>query len=201
MKKERNKKYNRTWLFLGLLLFFFSSFLNISRTEAATALNEPLDKDNPVYFYGDTITYQEKTITLDAGNIYIDGSLSDEICSKYPYVYNDFKKAYNDGAIKDGTETAPMNVYLAPYVYWIDDPDDPEIRQGVNGDKVPYGLWMKVNHLSLNGLTDKPENVVLAVNRGQNAGAIGNFTMFYIDGTGTRTNNLTFGNYCCVDFI
>ena len=97
MKKESNKKHNRTWIYLGLLLFFFSGFLNISRAEAATALNEPLDKENPVYFYGDTITYQDKTTTLDASNIYIDGSLSDEICSKYPVTALPDKRFQNNG--------------------------------------------------------------------------------------------------------
>lgn len=131
--------------------------------------------------------------------VYIDGSLSDSVCAKYDHVYNDFVKAYNDGAIKSGTADQPMNVYIAPYVYWIDDPDDPAVREGVNGDKVPYGLWMNVSYLSLNGLSADPDNVVFAVNRGQNAGAIGNYTMFYINGTGTHTENITFGNYCCVD--
>lgn len=166
---------------------------------AAEPLNEPLDSDNPVYFYGETITYQNETITLDDKSVYIDGSLSDAVCKKYDHVYNDFVEAYQDGAITSGTLEEPMNVYLAPYVYWIDNPDDPEVREGVNGDKVPYGLWMNCDYLSLNGLTENPDNVVFAVNRGQNAGAIGNYTMFYINGMGTHTENITLGNYCCVD--
>lgn len=192
---------------IGFVLAMFATAIvagvnmegNEISANAETALNQPLDASNPVSFYGTTVSYKGRTITLNESNIYIDGSLSDEICSQYKYVYNDFKKAYVSGGIKNGTESAPMNVYIAPYVYWIDDPDDTAVREGVNGDKTPYGLWMNVNYLSLNGLTDKPENVVFAVNRGHNAGAKGNFTMFYINGTGTHTENITFGNYCCVD--
>jgi len=200
MKEERKSKQ-----FAGignaLALFLLAvSWLFLSMPAAAAApINKPLDSNNPVYFYGDTIEYKGKSIKLDKSAIYIDGTLSDEICKKYKYVYNDFLTAYNEGAITSGTQDKPMNVYLAPYVYWIDNPDDPEVREGVNGDKVPYGLWMNCSYLSLNGLTDNPENVVFAVNRGQNAGAIGNFTMFFINGTGTHTENLTMGNYCCVD--
>lgn len=184
---------------LGILALTAAWLFMPGEALAAEPVNEPLDKSDPVYFYGETIEYKGEKITLGEKDIYIDGSLSDAVCEKYDYVYNDFVEAYKDGAMKTGTLEKPMNVYLAPYVYWIDNPDDPEVREGVNGDKIPYGLWIDCGYLSLNGLTDDPENVVLAVNRGQNAGAIGNYTMFYINGTGTHTENLTMGNYCCVD--
>lgn len=197
---RENKKRTSSLLFcMGLFLLLGAGIFRLPAAQAAERVNVPLDKENPVYFYGDTIEYSGKTIALDDYNIYIDGSLDDETCDKYQHVYNDFKEAYNAGAMKSGTSEKPMNVWLAPYVYWIDDPDDPAIREGVNGDPVPYGLWMNCAYLSLNGLTDKPENVVLAVNRGQSHGAKGNFTMFYINGDGTHTENLTFGNYCCMD--
>ena len=192
-------------LVLGIALLAAAGAVSVNlkghetAASAETALNQPLDASNPVSFYGTTVSYKGETITLNEKNIYIDGSLSDGVCDQYDYVYNDFKEAYTSGGITSGTEDAPMNVYIAPYVYWIDDPDDTAIREGVNGDNVPYGLWMNVSYLSLNGLTDNPENVVFAVNRGHNAGAKGNFTMFYINGTGTHTENMTFGNYCCVD--
>ncbi len=182
------------WLLLCAMVVLFCT-----PVLADTALNTPLDADNPVYFYGDTIQYNGETITLGQKSIYIDATLSDDICEQYDYVYNDFVEAYNSGGFVNGTADAPMNVYIAPYVYWIDDPDDEAIREGINGDPVPYGLWINCSYLSLNGLTDNPDNVVLAVNRGQSNGAKGNFTMFYINGNGTHTENITFGNYCCVD--
>lgn len=155
-----------------------------------------LDESDPVEFGGDYIVYGGETITLGEKAIYIDGTLSDEVAEKYPYVYNDFVEAA--AAFTDGTEEEPMKVYIAPYVYWIDDPDDEEIRTASGGD-TPYGLVIKCNNLHLIGLTKDPYNVVLAVNRGQTQGAKGNYTMFYFDGNGTRTENLTMGNYCNVD--
>lgn len=155
-----------------------------------------LDASDPVEFCGDRIVYGGETITLGEKAIYIDGSLSDDVAGRYDYVYNNFKDAA--AAFKDGTEEAPMQVYLAPYVYWIDDPDDEEIRVASGGD-TPYGMVINCDHLHLIGLTKDPYNVVLAVNRGQTQGAKGNYTMFYIDGRGTHTENLTMGNYCNVD--
>lgn len=155
-----------------------------------------LDAADPVEFCGDHIVYGGETIVLGEKAIYVDGSLSDAVADRYPYVYNDFVDAA--AAFTDGTEEEPMQVYLAPYVYWIDDPDDEEIRVAAGGD-TPYGLVIDCDYLHLIGLTKNPYNVVLAVNRGQTQGAKGNYTMFYIDGRGTCTENLTMGNYCNVD--
>ena len=155
-----------------------------------------LDKDDPIVFCGDSIVYDEETIVLGEKALYVDATLSDEIADKYEYVFNDFNEAAT--AFTDGTEEEPMKVYIAPYVYWIDDPDDETVREATSGD-IPYGLVIDCNNLHLIGLTKDPYNVVLAVNRGQTQGAKGNYTMFYFDGSGTRTENLTMGNYCNVD--
>ncbi len=157
---------------------------------------EALDKEEPIIFCGDSIIYNGEQIALDKRSVYVDGTLSDEVAAKYEYVYNDFTEAA--AAFMDGTEEEPMKVYLAPYVYWIDNPDDEEIRVATSGD-IPYGLVIECDNLHLIGLNSNPSNVVLAVNRGQTQGAKGNYTMFYFDGKGTRTENLTMGNYCNVD--
>lgn len=201
--RKHTQQVTVSLLRLAGLLFLSAGILVGAKCSAlaAEALNEPLDTVNPVYFYGDRVTYQDEIITLDSYNIYLDGSLSDAVCDKYEYVYNDYVEAYKAGAIVSGTESRPMNVWIAPNVYWMDDWTDPAIRDGVNGDSTPYALWMDVNYLSLNGLTEDPENVVFAVDRGHGAGATGNYTMFFINGTGTHTENMTFGNYCCVDLV
>lgn len=184
----------------GIFLSFVGGIWYCATAKAATRVNTPLDQDNPVYLNDDgTVEYQEKHIRLDDQNIYVDGTLDDATCAKYPHVFNDFKEAYQSGAIKNGTSENPMNVWMAPYVYWVDDPDDPEVRQPEAGDTIPYGLWINCDYLHINGLTDNPYNVVLAVNRGQSHGARGNFTMFFINGKEPQTENLTMGNYCCVD--
>jgi hypothetical protein len=179
-----------------LAVCFFALLVAIPAM-AAEPLNTPLDTEDPVYFYGTYIEYGGKQITLDKKDIYLDGSLSDAICDQYDNVYNDFNDAAD--AFVNGTEAAPMNVYIAPYVYWVDDPDDTEIRKGIGDDPIPYGRWINCSWLSLNGLNQDPYNVVIAVNRGQGVGAVGNYTMFYINGNGTHVENLTLGNYCSVD--
>jgi hypothetical protein len=157
-----------------------------------------LDARNPVIFAGDHIIYQGKTITLGPKAFFIDGQLTDEEASKYPYVFNSINKAAEH--LTNGTVESPMVLYIAPYVYWIDDPDDPAVRIGQGGQS-PYGLIINCEWLRFYGLSDNAENVVLACNRGQTIGSQGNFTMFRFSGNGTSSENITFGNYCNVDLI
>ncbi|MDR2917674.1 MAG: hypothetical protein LBV74_23020 [Tannerella sp.] len=157
----------------------------------------PLDKEHPVFFRGEYIEYKGQKILLDEYTFFVDGRLNEAQVAKYPYAFASVNEALKYS--KNGTEERPMTIYIAPYVYWIDDPDDPSVRQPEEGESIPYGLKVKRNWLTLYGLTDEPENVVLASQRGQTQGAVGNFTMFYFDGDGICTENLTFGNYCNVD--
>ncbi|MCD7900359.1 MAG: hypothetical protein LUH22_10940 [Bacteroides sp.] len=156
----------------------------------------PLDKSNPISFRGSHIIYQGEKINLSDKSFFIDGQLSDSEVANQPFVFNSINNALKH--ITDGSEAEPMTLYLAPYVYWVDDPDDPEIRRPIEG-AIPYGEIVKCNWLKFFGLTDDPENVVLASWRGQTQGAVGNFTMFYFDGDGISSENVTFGNYCNVD--
>jgi hypothetical protein len=157
---------------------------------------KPLDTSNPLFFSGDYIIYKGEKIPLGPKAFFIDGQLSDAEISKYSYVYNSINKASEH--LTDGTEESPMVLYIAPWVYWIDDPDDPAIRVGKGGQS-PYGLIIDCEWLRFYGLSEKAENVVLACNRGQTIGSQGNFTMFRFIGDGTSSENITFGNYCNVD--
>ena len=157
-----------------------------------------LDARNPIVFGGDYIVYQGKTIKLGPKAIFIDGQFTDVEAAKYPYVFNTVNKAAEH--LTNGTEDAPMVLYLAPYVYWIDNPDDPAIRVGKNGQS-PFGLVIECEWLRFYGLSENAENVVLACNRGQTIGSQGNFTMFRFSGDGTSSENITFGNYCNVDLV
>lgn len=156
-----------------------------------------LETNNPIQFNGKTIIYKGKTIVLGPKSFFVDRQLSDAEVAKYPYVFNSINKASEK--LIDGTETAPMTLYIAPNVYWIDNPDDPEIRKPTDNGTVPYGLVIKCEWLHFYGLSDNPENVVLAANRGQTIGAVGNYTLFKFIGQGTSSENITFGNYCNVD--
>lgn len=92
-----------------------------------------------------------------------------------------------------------MTVYLAPDVYWLHDPEDEEIFRGTEGEFLPYQQKIKCNYLSLIGLSEHPEDVVIAANKGQSHGCIGNYTMLHFEGDGLYLENLTIGNYCNVD--
>lgn len=108
-------------------------------------------------------------------------------------------------AVKDPAEAfARINqngkravLLVAPSVYWLDDPDDSDIRSDKGG--TPFAVRIDCDTLSVIGLSDNAEDIVFAVNRGQTQGAIGNFTMFHFKGHSLTTRNLTFGNYCNVD--
>ncbi|QDH78640.1 hypothetical protein FKX85_06165 [Echinicola soli] len=180
------KKYLCIWLLLFLPLLGW-----------AQKAYAPLDFTDPVTFGGDHIIYQHERIVLGPKAFFVDGQLSDEEAGKWPFVFNSIQDAAAE--VKDGSENSPMVLYIAPYVYWIDDPDDPEIRVPQDGRPVPYGMEIKCEWLRFFGLNKHPGNVILACNRGQTLGAKGNFTMFRFDGQGTSAENITFGNYCNVD--
>lgn len=156
----------------------------------------PLDSADPVSFLGDRIVYRGDTIRLSEKCLFIDGNMSDEMAGKHPFVYNSFQKAA--AAFTDGTEDAPMRVCIAPYVYWIDNPDTPAVVAGRNG-REPFGMVARCQNLHFIGLTRDARNVVLASQRGQTQGAVGNFTMFDFHGDGLQVSNLTMGNFCNVD--
>lgn len=160
----------------------------------------PMDSSDPVEFGGTYIKYQGETIQLSETAIYLDGSLSDELAAQYPYVYNDITKALSADALKNGTADNPMTVYVAPYVYWIDDPAATDTVQKTDGYSAPYGMVVNSDYLTIKGLTGNPDNVVLAGNRGQSHAANGNYTMFRFNCSGALTvKNITIGNYCSVD--
>ncbi|MFA9390010.1 MAG: hypothetical protein ACERKD_09390 [Prolixibacteraceae bacterium] len=181
---------------MKLLLAFHFLLFFVCLTYAENLSYQSLDATDPILFGGDFIQYKGVGIQLGPKTFFVDGQLSDAEAALYPFVYNSVVEACK--YITDGAENAPMVLYIAPYVYWIDNPDDPEVRKGKNGQG-PFGLEIECEWLRFHGLSEHPENVVLACNRGQTIGAIGNFTMFKILGNGISSENITFGNYCNVD--
>ena len=126
---------------------------------------------------------------LDARHILVDA----EATVSAPYIYNTFQEAA-------ASFTDSMTVYIKPGVYWIDDPDDLTVKTGKDG-REPFGMVVRCPHLRLVGLGETPQDVVLASQRGQTQGAIGNFTMFDFWVKTLKVENLTMGNYCNVDLI
>lgn len=183
------------WLRHIVIGLIFISSVNIQMTEAQILQVNSLN-DN-IVFAGEYILYKGKKINLGPDAFYVDGQLTTKETEKYQYSFNSVNEAV--AHLLDGTELNPMTLYIAPWVYWIDDPDDPEIRLPKVQGGIPFGLEIECEWLKFYGLSDNPRDVVLACNRGQTIGAKGNFTMFSIIGNGTSAENLTFGNYCNID--
>lgn len=142
------------------------------------------------------ITWGEKEITLDDHNFYLDGRLTDEQIGEKNYIFNDFKKAV--AALTTGTEENPMNVWIAPYVYWT---HDPAAESTTDAYQVTIN---NIANLHLTGLTNNPYNVVIAMNFGHDIGyAGGNPTMLRVSGScnGLELRNITFGGYCNIDLV
>lgn len=127
--------------------------------------------------------------SLDSLHILVDA----EAVESRPYTYRTFQEA--SAHFVDG-----ITVFVAPGVYWIDDPDDPTVRVG-RGGQVPFGMTVRCPRLHLIGLGNSPEDVVLTSQRGQTQGAVGNFTMFDFWCERLEVENLTMGNYCNVDLV
>jgi len=143
-------------------------------------------------------TVQELCTKLNDHCLLVDGSLSDEEAAASPFVFNSFQEAMQH--LKPGTSAVDrMTVLIRPGVYWVDNPDDPEVRKAQNGDRAPIGMHIRCPWLRLVGLGQQADEVILASNRGQTQGAVGNFTMFFFHGDGLLLENLTLGNYCNVD--
>ena len=127
--------------------------------------------------------------TLDSLHIMVDRGAK----ANTPYVFTTFQEASTH--FVDG-----ITVYIQPGVYWIDDPDDATIKVGENG-REPFGMVIRCPHLRLIGLGQEAQDVVLASQRGQTQGAVGNFTMFNFWCNKLEVENLTMGNYCNVDLV
>lgn len=126
---------------------------------------------------------------LDSLHLMVDAEAS----ANTPFTFRTFQEASTH--LVDGT-----TMYIRPGVYWIDDPDDPEVKVGKNG-REPFGLEVRCQRLYLVGMGENPQDVVLASQRGQTQGAIGNFTMFDFWCDSLTVENLTMGNYCNVDLV
>ena len=173
--------------------FLLCSFSVLFSQEHKVNLNKDL------IFKGNHIIYKGKKIELGSNSFFIDGQLTNEEITKYKYVYNSINEASKH--LTNGNEASPMTLYIAPWVYWIDNPDDPEIRLPKTIGGTPFGLEMSCEWLRFQGLSNDAQDVVLACNRGQTIGAKGNFTMLNIKGEGVSAENITFGNYCNIDLI
>ncbi|MBD5254397.1 MAG: hypothetical protein HDS51_09260 [Barnesiella sp.] len=173
-----------------------TTLLTLLLTALATKAYTPLDPNDPVIAEGDSVVWNDIRFSPSTKSIFVDMNLSDEYLASHPYAFRSFTEAM--AHLTDGTPESPMNVYIAPGVYWVDDPDEDVMRTGMNG-REPFGLVIKCDALHITGLTSDPHNVVICAARGHTQGAWGNFTMLDITGDDFIARNLTLGNFCNVD--
>lgn len=131
-----------------------------------------------------------KNRILDQRHFYVNSKLE---CSRpEDFCYNSLHEAAE--AILDGTAEQPSVIYLEPGVYWT------------GGTATRVGLIINKNWLTLEGLGDEPEDVVIADNRGHmvnawpaDGGANSPAHTMIVNGNGFHGVNLTIGNYLNLD--
>lgn len=138
----------------------------------------------------DSITYKGSAIKLGESALYVNEKLADDNLGNF--AFRSLQAAV--AVAKEGTSDNPTVIYLEPDVYWTDVPS------AENKENKLIGLRITQANITLVGLSDNPEHTVIAGNRGQMAGAIGNWNTIGV-GDGFRAYNITFGNYCNVDLV
>lgn len=134
--------------------------------------------------------------TATVQNWLVDQTMSDKEAATSPLLFNDLK-----AALRAADGQRDVHITIAPGVYWLDDPDDADVRRTADGTSIPYAVEVNCPGLQLTGEDPDPERTVIAVNRGQTQGAMGNYTMLHLRGDDLRFENLTLGNYCNVDLV
>lgn len=142
--------------------------------------------DESIYF----ITYNDENIKLDEKTYYLDATLTEE--QRSPYNFTSLEDAQAN--LPNGSESEPVTLYIAPDVYWTDDPDVAEDR---NKNSL-VGITFQQHYLTFKGMSGRREDVIICSNRGNNAGAQGNFNTMAI-ANGFQAYDITFANYCNVD--
>ncbi|CCV63596.1 conserved hypothetical protein [Alteracholeplasma palmae J233] len=170
----------------GVSWVFDVNIVNENRTLYARWKNEETKKVNQ-------IIYKNEVITLDKKHLYINETLKTNELTEYTFTNLQDAISYAESATEDNR----LYIYLEPSVYWTSDPDDETIYTKETG---LIGLTMPQENLSLIGLDDNPENTIIASNRGQMAGAIGNYNTLAI-AHGFNSDGITFANYCNVDLV
>jgi len=166
-----------------------TAYAKFEKKEEVKQFPVTLAKDGKSFSYG--YEGDVKTVEINEKAIYVDGRLDDKEIMNFENVYNSFNEAMEH--LVDGTEAEPMKMYIAPYVYWIHNPDSSKTEDA-------FGITKTCQNLQFIGLTEDARNVVIASNYGHNEGYDGgNWTMFKITGDGLAMKNLTFGDYCNVD--
>ena len=103
----------------------------------------------------------------DSCHLLLDSRFANEEVQKNPYTYNNIREVLSDGALNAATVEHPVTVYIAPGIYWLENPQSEAVivREDPK-DLYPYGCKVNCANLKLVGLSENPEDVVIAANRG-----------------------------------
>jgi hypothetical protein len=145
--------------------------------------------------------YKGEYRELNEHTLLLDGSLSREEAAWHPHAYCDIREAFAGRELSEGSPKNPTVMYIAPNVYWIDDPLATDTMQKKEGDWAPFGMHVESRALKIVGLSENPENIVIAGNRGQSHACNGNYTLFCFRVEELYLANVTLGNYCSVDLV
>ncbi len=146
-----------------------------------------------------TIQYQNRIVSLDEDHLYLDAGLEEDAAEGSGVMYRDISVLLEEINGRRGREDAPVTVYIAPSVYWLTEPGGEDGRHAMPGDGMPYEKKVRCRILTLEGLCEDARDVVVAGDRGQSQGCVGNYTMFQFTCEELNLRNLTVGNYCNVD--
>ena len=130
----------------------------------------------------------DQQVTSSAHRLYVNDQMKTRPSR---YTFRTVNEALLFAQANNDKDTLWTDICIEPSVYWIDDPDDPAIRVSDVPRESPFGLKVKVDRLRLIGLSDNPEDVVIACNRGQTQGSDGNFTMLHFTGSDIHAENIT----------
>ena len=94
----------------------------------------------------------------DSCHLLLDSRLANEEVQKNPYTYNNIREVLSDGALNAATVEHPVTVYIAPGIYWLEDPQSEAVivREDPK-DLYPYGCKVNCANLKLVGLSENPE--------------------------------------------
>ncbi len=137
-----------------------------------------------------TVDAQETTTDYD---FLVDASV--EADDPENHIYKTIQAAYD--AASAGTEDDPTVIALMPDVYDLAaDDTDADARK----DQVGLGIYK--DYITLIGLSDSADDVVIADNRGLNAGASSNYYSSTVASncTGLTMKNITVLNYCNLNY-
>ena len=157
------------------------------------------DLDQKIILKEQGFLYEGVYRELSNQAILLIGSLPKEAAGSH--VYRDIHEAFSSPELAGAALERPVTLYIAPDVYWIDDPGATDTLQKKEGYPVPFGMYVTCKALNIVGLSEDPEDVVIAGNRGQSHACSGNYTMLHFQVQELNVSNITMGNYCSVDLV